>query len=263
MNALRHGLLSKNPVIPGESVEEYRAHYEGLKQSYRPVGYLENLRVKRIAGYEWKLMEIDQYELGLIANQFEEIESLGVTVTPEELAGDQLEWVNTSPSMAIEVLTALFDGHPDLTIAVAAVAAIVAALKRTVRRAAFQKEEIAELMRGSMDMRNGWTVGALRRVLELISSPTEGTVEEITDRCIVLLQIPSIWEHDRLLREELLRTQKFRAAIIPSDKDRALTMRYRRSTEGSRDREIKLLEIDQRARSGTLPAPIRIALEED
>jgi hypothetical protein len=180
MNALRHGLLSKSPVVLGESTEEYEAHLEGLKDSYVPVGYREELCVRRIAFCEWKLMQIDQLEVSLVEIQIEELESpeLATSIVPEDLTEDELEWTKTSPSTGIAILNSLLEEAPEVVVPAAAIAAIVAALKRTVRRSSFQKKEIGELMRASMDVRNGWTVGSLRKVLELVSSQPKGSVEE-------------------------------------------------------------------------------------
>jgi hypothetical protein len=61
-------------------------------------------------------------------------------------------------------------------------------------------------------------------------------------------------------REVAIREQKHRRLVIPAEKELELTMRCRRSLEGSRDRARREFEISQRARAGDLPAPVRIDL---
>jgi hypothetical protein len=62
-NAIRHGLLSWKPVIPGlESSKDWQAHLERTMESLAPVGYLENLLAERIALLMWWLSRVARYE---------------------------------------------------------------------------------------------------------------------------------------------------------------------------------------------------------
>jgi hypothetical protein len=48
LNALRHGLLSEEILLPGENEAALRELAEGLRAELQPVGELENLLVDRI-----------------------------------------------------------------------------------------------------------------------------------------------------------------------------------------------------------------------
>ena len=48
LNALKHGLLSRKTLLPGEDEEALREPDERLREELQPVGVLENLLVDRI-----------------------------------------------------------------------------------------------------------------------------------------------------------------------------------------------------------------------
>jgi len=48
LNALKHGLLSQNILLPGEDEEALKELDEHLRNELQPVGELENLLVDRI-----------------------------------------------------------------------------------------------------------------------------------------------------------------------------------------------------------------------
>ena len=53
-NALRHGVLSKHTVLPGENKAEYEALLNGLVQEHAPYGPTEEHLVEEIAGVIWR-----------------------------------------------------------------------------------------------------------------------------------------------------------------------------------------------------------------
>jgi hypothetical protein len=67
-NAIRHGLLSWKPTIPGlESVEDWEAHLERTLESIAPVGYTETLLAERVALLLWRLGRVARYERETVA----------------------------------------------------------------------------------------------------------------------------------------------------------------------------------------------------
>ena len=62
-NAIRHGLLSWKPTIPGlESVEDWEAHLEMTMESLAPLGHTEILLAERAALLLWRLSRVARYE---------------------------------------------------------------------------------------------------------------------------------------------------------------------------------------------------------
>jgi hypothetical protein len=64
-NALRHGLLSKDVLLPWEDGEALRELDEGLRTELHPVGNLENLLVDRIVAAVWRLRRLGRVETGI------------------------------------------------------------------------------------------------------------------------------------------------------------------------------------------------------
>jgi hypothetical protein len=67
LNALRHGLLSQEIVLPGEDEEALRELDEYLRAELQPVGELENLLVDRIISAYWRLRRVGRVEAGIFA----------------------------------------------------------------------------------------------------------------------------------------------------------------------------------------------------
>jgi hypothetical protein len=63
LNALRHGILSTNPVIPEiEKQSDWEAHLAGLIHALQPVGDFELVLVHRIALTLWRLNRLIGFE---------------------------------------------------------------------------------------------------------------------------------------------------------------------------------------------------------
>jgi hypothetical protein len=72
LNATRHGLLSKNVLLPGEDADSLRELEANLRAELRPVGELENLLVDRITAAYWRLRRLGRVETGIFAWQHHE-----------------------------------------------------------------------------------------------------------------------------------------------------------------------------------------------
>lgn len=70
LNALRHGLLSEEILLPGEDEEALRELAERLRAELQPVGELENLLVDRITSLLWRLRRLGRVEAGIFAHEF-------------------------------------------------------------------------------------------------------------------------------------------------------------------------------------------------
>ena len=72
LNAMTHGLLSKEILLPGEDEEALKALDENLRAELEPVGELENLLVDRIIAAYWRLRRLARVEAGIFARQLYE-----------------------------------------------------------------------------------------------------------------------------------------------------------------------------------------------
>src|SRR3712207_1659491 len=62
-NAVRHGIHSPTPVLPGiEREEDWQAHRAGIVADLRHEGTLEEFLVDRVALTSWQLMRLTRYQ---------------------------------------------------------------------------------------------------------------------------------------------------------------------------------------------------------
>jgi hypothetical protein len=67
LNALRHGLLSKEILLPGEDEQALSELSDHLRAELKPVGEMENLLVDRIIASYWRLRRLGRVETGIFA----------------------------------------------------------------------------------------------------------------------------------------------------------------------------------------------------
>jgi hypothetical protein len=65
-NALQHGLLSQEVILPGESPSDYAEFAQRLHVELKPIGELESALVGRIGGLLWRLKRVGRLEAGLL-----------------------------------------------------------------------------------------------------------------------------------------------------------------------------------------------------
>ena len=73
-NAIKHGLTSDAPVIPGESLAEWQRFLAGIVASYEPVGRLETEHATTIASFMWRRRRIPRFEVAVVAPNMETTE---------------------------------------------------------------------------------------------------------------------------------------------------------------------------------------------
>jgi hypothetical protein len=67
LNAMKHGLLAQQVLLPGEDEAALRELEERLRDELRPGGELENLLVDRITAAVWRLRRLGRVETGIFA----------------------------------------------------------------------------------------------------------------------------------------------------------------------------------------------------
>ncbi len=69
LNALKHGLLSREVLLPGEDEAALRELGERLRDELQPVGELESLLVDRIIATTWRLRRLGRVEAGIFTSE--------------------------------------------------------------------------------------------------------------------------------------------------------------------------------------------------
>ena len=73
-NALKHGLRSKHPIIPGEDPAEYQHKLDQLRADIQPVNALEDSLVEQIADTAWRLKRLSRIEAAVERYHIDEAE---------------------------------------------------------------------------------------------------------------------------------------------------------------------------------------------
>ena len=68
-NALKHGLFSRQVLLPSENAEAFREFAENIKSELNPQGGLEDALVERIVGLLWRLQRLEKIEAGILSLQ--------------------------------------------------------------------------------------------------------------------------------------------------------------------------------------------------
>jgi hypothetical protein len=100
LNAMKHGLLSKEILLPGEDEEALRELDERLRGELQPDGVVEVLLVDRVTSLLWRLRRLGHVEAGIFALELYEHllerarEEASTYVRTTSLA-DELNYVDT------------------------------------------------------------------------------------------------------------------------------------------------------------------------
>ncbi len=103
MNALRHGILSKQLLIPGEIEAELQDLWLRLYDEFQPRGALEDELLDQIVSGFWRSRRLRMVEAGLFARWFEEDGITGESNNNPE--------IDTSRFLQALGLSFIRDGH--------------------------------------------------------------------------------------------------------------------------------------------------------
>ena len=84
-NALKHGLLARDTVLPGEDPEAFDSQLAALEAYLQPANSLEFELVRRIADTQWRMRRLVRLETGFLAAAVAETRRLTEKYRPEKL----------------------------------------------------------------------------------------------------------------------------------------------------------------------------------
>ena len=83
-NSLRHGMCSKQVVLPGEDPQEFARHRATYLQQYRPLTQPETDQVEIIANTCWRLKRMMAFEAALLSGEeTDPLKALGLLIRYE------------------------------------------------------------------------------------------------------------------------------------------------------------------------------------
>ena len=115
-NALKHGLLSQDAVIPGEDPAEFDRHLTLYEDTYLPHNCIEKELVRQIADAAWRMRRLSRIETTIIRAAIARTRTFQQQVRPERMRegheGD-LQLLGASMYGGTQFLSQLarYDGH--------------------------------------------------------------------------------------------------------------------------------------------------------
>jgi len=262
MNALRHGLLSKEVLVRGlharESGRDLRALYQVFRTQYQPVGPVEEMLVEQIVTARWRLRRAWTAESGEIA-----------------LNVDQGKWQRGRPNLQSQVMQWMASGDPE----------------RAMQETAFGNRTLVgwlEKLRAQVEIDGQLTEAALKnfaygdkkhvmsadleklrlRLSQNSNEPDQATVREENMKRVLRvidLKLGQIQSQEQRCRKREAAEEQARqaAAVLPAPEVLDKILRYETKLERQMYRAMSQLERVQRMRCGeALPPPLTMEVSE-
>jgi hypothetical protein len=183
-NALRNGLRTEAPVVPGERVEDWEAHRAGIVGSLAPVGALEEelagrvplclWRLRRVTGYETRVTAVGLDEVPDLVRDSMEFDELSDTEEALKRKRNAVAIGERSGRLLAQLSALAHDARVGGGDAYYALADVIGALPRGQRldmwgesflvKLGVPREALEEPYRW-----NGWTAGMVRRGVEILA----------------------------------------------------------------------------------------------
>lgn len=265
MNALKHGLLSRQIVVRSrqcpENTKEFRELHQRLSEQLEPVGAMEELLVEQIVTSYWRLkraLVAESGEITLVKNRDHDEQA-----KPKDI---KLLWMTLQMSN---------DPFTEMTGSVAGITMLLAWLKDLRSQAAASGDvteaDVRKFLITKEALPNRLSLGLDRLRTELRETP-EGLSEEalrnrnrerIAQRIdLEVLRLENL-KQDRLDRDAAERNARQSAAMLPATPVLDRILRYETKLERQMQRAMFQLERLQRLRAGeAVPAPLCVEVTE-
>jgi hypothetical protein len=265
-NAIRHGLLSWKPTIPGlENADEWEAHLERIMESLAPMGYMETVLAERIALLLWRLGRVCRYEREVIAVSEERTEidwtstrpysERGNDQSPLEIANSKIESVQANHKLATNA-TAL---PPETKVDRKAAANLLSTAAYTLSVELYEGRIWPSYANGIELSHVNWTAARFLECLRIVAQSRKYSVED------VLMWLGDHTKNELAQAQAKLKAQRddldrfHRSLLLPSRKMLEKLSRYETTLERSLFKALHELERRQAARDGqTVPLPVAV-----
>lgn len=88
-NACKHGLLSRDTVLPHENPREFNALLDSFRLAFRPKDDFQEVLVAQMATAQWRLRRVTRIEKGLIATRINDLRQDRALALPDPPPPDQ------------------------------------------------------------------------------------------------------------------------------------------------------------------------------
>jgi hypothetical protein len=253
-NAIRHGLLSWKPVIPGfETVEDWESHHDRTLDSLAPVGYAETILAERAALLLWRLDRVSRYEREVTAIALEHAEAR------KQPKLDEAEQSVVAAQAQVSFAEGLRSLPPD-----ASLDGDIAA--HFLEQAAGDADVDLYEMRGWPSYVNGstledldWTAGRLWECVGVVAKQAKSDANELLDGMIESARNSLDHAQRELTKVRASYDRERRGLLLPDSLTMEKVNRYETTLERSLYKALHELERRQAARDGqAVPLPVAV-----
>ena len=262
-NAIRHGIRSPSPVVPGvEKPEDWREYRDGMLDDLAPAGPLELALAERVAILTWRLHRVTRYETETIARSQESVEEDLASrrrfdsyargpIHPEDALAAPKEARRTE-----RVLKKLSDYPDDKKLSGTDAASVLwAVAERVEEEADLEDLELPGVPRwagiyGDTSEWDGWSVGLVRGFLALIASASGEDLEELMDGAREKARLDVISAKSTAEKVEGQLQNMRRERLLPDDRTLEKVSRYEAHLSRLMFKALHELEALQVRRSG-------------
>ncbi len=276
LNAVKHGILSTTPVIPGiEREEDWEEHRAGILGSCAPEGYLEEALSERIAELLWRLRRVPRYETESISLKQEGIEEewwnmQGLvgrlsgresrSLQPEDMR-DEAQYYS-GVLLALECLPELPDDKPDQPLSGDNAAAILKAVARQAKDVDLDDFSLPGVPVGQhLEEFDGWTTGLVRKGLAAIAAHDGKDWSDLLARAQQEARSEAFVKQFKVERMEKDLDRMSRARLLPDDKTLEKGMKYEAHLNRQLNQTLHELEALQARRQGGVAPLARLDVQ--
>jgi hypothetical protein len=243
-NALKHGILSSNPVAGGEALEDWEVHWASLRAALQPVGAYEELCVKHMATDLWWLERIERQCVDLIDIQVGQVDPPKPVrlVRPANDHADHLkgyDWPDEASIWMLYLLTCDYDFE------------IPEEVRRDCVRS-FQAITKQEVWKADMEL--PWRSVHFREIIERITQAGGKSYDDVVIEAV--LHLEAVLDHQREAERKIQKARDNRDRQVaraarrhtPDSAEYNNMLRYKRSHERSLEKWREELDLAQEAR---------------
>jgi hypothetical protein len=263
-NAVRHGIRSPVPVVPGvEKKEDWEEHRDGVFESLSPEGHLELVLAERVALLSWRLHRVIRYETESIALYQERVEDDLARERRFESGPDHPEAVRSNAKSAeqdYKLLKRFAKMKDDKRLSSFNADTIIWGAMECADKVAEGEVDPEELLESvsvpslpdsdSWEGYEGWTAGLVRAVIEKVAQATDEESEELLEAAIRSAQWKA--ERTKLEAEKVERDLRnmARERLLPDEKTLEKVARYEAHLSRGLYKAMHELEALQARRTG-------------
>jgi hypothetical protein len=267
-NAIRHGLRSPAPVVPGvEKREDWEDHRDGVLKSLSPEGHLELVLAERVALLSWRLNRVTRYETESIALIQEKAEDdladrrrfgsriLGAA-HPEDVRSN-LKAARSDYRLLKRFSRLQDDKHLSSFDADRTLWAVMEVTDRVVEGEVAPEDLLDEISIPGVPENtqewedyDGWTAGAVRAGIEAIASATDEEPEELLEVVTDAARRDVIGKEQAAEQVERDLTRMSRERLLPDAKTLEKVARYEAHLSRGLYKALHELEALQARRTG-------------